>query len=157
MEICSRTRWTVCQVIHFLAPFYNRLTREWQKEYLHPLLHIFSRCQETIPRWANFVKSEYITFHINEIKNRNITLEHRGRNKPEGLDVFCRMLIATAEYSDDEHSPVFDLMYLLLACIYLQQVPTFEENVLRHNNMGVLEGIVHTDVSSRFFRGNLQN
>jgi hypothetical protein len=67
------------------------------------------------------------------------------------------MLIATAAYSDDESSPVFDLMYLLLAFMASRQVPTFEENVLRHNNMGVMEDIDHSDVSNRFFRDHLQN
>lgn len=119
MEICSRNRRTISEVIHFLALIDNRMTREWRKEYLHPLLHIFIQCQETIPRWANFVKSKYITSRIIEIKSRNTNLEHAGKSMPERADVFGMMLIATAEYSDDEHSPVFDLMCLLLVCIFL--------------------------------------
>ena len=29
---------------------------------------------------------------------------------PYGVEIFSRMLVATAEYSNDEHSPVFGLM-----------------------------------------------
>jgi hypothetical protein len=74
----------------------------------------------------------------------------------KGMEVFSRMLIATVEYCNDEHSPVFGLMYLLLSN-NSQQVSTFEENVRRRNNMGVMEGIGNAEVSNKFFRGNLQS
>ena len=82
----------------------NRITQEWREEYLHIVLHIFARCQESLEGWSNFLADE--TYSNLDFSNDS-EIEKGNRI---GVLIFSRMLIATSEYFHDERSPIFELM-----------------------------------------------
>lgn len=104
MGTYTRNRWSLRHVIIYLLDFAEtRMAREWRREYLHPFLHIFSHCQESIPRWTIFIPKGQTTLSGDWTTNNELS-------GIIGVEIFSRMVIATTEYSDDETSPVFELM-----------------------------------------------
>jgi hypothetical protein len=97
MDLYSGAKWTLCDVLLLIYVSYGSISRAWQKEYLHPVLHIFTCCQQ-FPSWTVFSDE---AVHSEDVEHNKVAAE-----------IISAVLIASTEFSEVEESPIFDLTYL---------------------------------------------
>jgi hypothetical protein len=97
MDLYPATKWTICHVLLVMNASYGRISRAWRKEYLHPVLHIFTCCQQ-LPTWTI-------------LSDEAMHSENVERNKV-AAEIVSAILVASTGFSEIEESPIFDLTYV---------------------------------------------